>query len=146
MKAGPTVLTGSHNWTTEAETYNDENTIIIHDSTVANLFYQAFHREYYSLGGTLTQHCVPLGIDEVQDNDRINLYPVPANNYLMLEMNLPTTDFLYTVYNVMGQEVISGKLTSEYTNSINVSSLPSGIYLLTLRNNEKQFTQKFVKE
>ena len=42
MKAGPTVLTGSHNWTNEAELYNDENTIIIHDSTVANLFYRLF--------------------------------------------------------------------------------------------------------
>lgn len=34
------VITGSHNWTWNAELVNDENTLIIHDATVANLFYQ----------------------------------------------------------------------------------------------------------
>ena len=38
----PTVVTGSHNWSTTAETTNDENTLIIHDERVANLYYQEF--------------------------------------------------------------------------------------------------------
>ncbi len=39
----PLVITGSHNWSWYAETINDENTLIIHDATVANLFYQEWH-------------------------------------------------------------------------------------------------------
>ena len=50
----PQVLTGSHNWTTSANTKNDENTLIIHNDTIANIYYQAFYAEYASLGGTLT--------------------------------------------------------------------------------------------
>ena len=38
----PLVLTGSHNWTTSANTTNDENSLIIHDSTIANIYYQEF--------------------------------------------------------------------------------------------------------
>ncbi len=38
----PVVLTGSHNWTTAAEQVNDEYTLVIHDSTVANMYLQEF--------------------------------------------------------------------------------------------------------
>lgn len=38
----PIVLTGSHNWTSAAENTNDENTLIVHDSVMANLYYQDF--------------------------------------------------------------------------------------------------------
>ena len=56
----PQVLTGSHNWTTSAETLNDENTLIIHNDTVANIYYQAFAGNFEALGGTLAAapHCV----------------------------------------------------------------------------------------
>ena len=50
----PQVLTGSHNWTTSANTKNDENTLIIHDDTIANIYYQSFYANYTALGGTLT--------------------------------------------------------------------------------------------
>ncbi len=49
----PTVLTGSHNWSTSANTKNDENTLIIHNDTVANVYYQSFKANFTSLGGTL---------------------------------------------------------------------------------------------
>src|SRR5690606_17686738 len=44
--ADPIVITGSHNWSASAETENDENTLVIHDATVANLFYQEFMALY----------------------------------------------------------------------------------------------------
>lgn len=49
----PLVLTGSHNWTNAADTRNDENTLIIHSDTIANIYYQSFHANYTDLGGTL---------------------------------------------------------------------------------------------
>lgn len=50
----PLVLTGSHNWSNAADTKNDENTLIIHNDTIANIYYQSFHANYSDLGGTLT--------------------------------------------------------------------------------------------
>ena len=50
----PLVLTGSHNWTTSANTLNDENTLIIHSDTISNIYYQSFYANYTALGGTLT--------------------------------------------------------------------------------------------
>ncbi|MDZ4757906.1 MAG: phospholipase D-like domain-containing protein [Bacteroidota bacterium] len=48
----PIVLTGSHNWSGNAETDNDENTLVIHDDTIANLYYQEFMARYIEVGGT----------------------------------------------------------------------------------------------
>ena len=50
----PMVLTGSHNWTASADTKNDENTLIIHNDTIANIYYQSFYANYTALGGTIT--------------------------------------------------------------------------------------------
>ena len=38
----PLVITGSHNWSYSAENVNDENTLIVHDARVANLYHQEF--------------------------------------------------------------------------------------------------------
>ena len=50
----PMVLTGSHNWTSSADTKNDENTVIIHNADVANIYYQAFFQNFLDLGGSMT--------------------------------------------------------------------------------------------
>jgi len=48
----PIVVTGSHNWTKSANTINDENTLIIHDQSIAYLYLQEFAARYHEAGGT----------------------------------------------------------------------------------------------
>ncbi len=48
----PLVVTGSHNWSFSADSVNDENTLIIHDQGVANMFLQEFAQRYHESGGT----------------------------------------------------------------------------------------------
>lgn len=50
----PTVITGSHNWSYSADDRNDENTIMIHDRDISNLFLQEFAQRYHENGGTAT--------------------------------------------------------------------------------------------
>lgn len=38
----PILITGSHNWSAAANDKNDENTLIVHDATMANVYYQQF--------------------------------------------------------------------------------------------------------
>ncbi len=42
----PLLLTGSHNWSSSAEYRNDENTLIIHDATLANIYFQEFTERF----------------------------------------------------------------------------------------------------
>ncbi len=41
----PQVVTGSHNWSTSADTKNDENTLVIHDADLANQYFQEFAQQ-----------------------------------------------------------------------------------------------------
>lgn len=49
--AGPTVITGSSNWSTNAEDSNDENMLIVEDFAVADQYYQEFASRYHAAGG-----------------------------------------------------------------------------------------------
>jgi phosphatidylserine/phosphatidylglycerophosphate/cardiolipin synthase-like enzyme len=42
----PLVWTGSHNWSDAANVSNDENSIVIHDDLISNLFYQEFKNRF----------------------------------------------------------------------------------------------------
>lgn len=44
-----TVITGSHNWSNAADQQNDENTLIIHDPSIANQFRQEFEARWGEL-------------------------------------------------------------------------------------------------
>lgn len=46
IDADPLVLTGCHNWSASADNRNDENTLIVHDATIANIYYQEFYERF----------------------------------------------------------------------------------------------------
>ena len=46
-ESDPTVITGSMNWSANGDDTNDENTLIIHDTDIANQFYQEFAARLY---------------------------------------------------------------------------------------------------
>ena len=49
----PTVITGSANWSNNANNINDENTLFIYCPLIANQFTQEFYARYKDSGGTL---------------------------------------------------------------------------------------------
>ncbi len=49
----PLVITGSHNWTNSAEDDFDENTLIIHDAEIANMYYEEFVARFIEVGDLL---------------------------------------------------------------------------------------------
>jgi len=70
----PFVWTGSHNWSDAANVSNDENTIVIHDALIVNLFYQEFAKRF-SLAIPISDHPVlDLGPDQtVSGGDTVTL-------------------------------------------------------------------------
>ncbi len=51
----PIVFTGSHNWSASADNNNDENTLVIHDATLANIYYQQFVKRFVDNLGVLIE-------------------------------------------------------------------------------------------
>ncbi|MGP8217647.1 MAG: phospholipase D-like domain-containing protein [Bacteroidia bacterium] len=151
--ADPKILTGSHNWSESAQEDNDENTVIVHDSLIVNQYYQAFHADFLAVSTAagnaqnLVPVCVPAGIKDIKNYDEVTMFPNPASNSLKVELNIPGDNIVYSVYDITGQVVSTGKLDARYVNTIDISSLASGIYLLRVQiSSTGQFTGKFIKQ
>ncbi len=72
----PIVFTGSHNWSAAADNDNDENTLVVHDATIANIYYQNFVKLFTSNGGVITG----INANETPVSNRMLVYPNPIYN------------------------------------------------------------------
>jgi hypothetical protein len=76
-------------------------------------------------------------------NEPLKIYPTIADNLLYIETDKSINGFDYKIINVQGQVMNIGTLTS---NTINVSNLNKGIYLIMIADNNKIITrQGFIK-
>src|SRR5258706_872613 len=74
------------------------------------------------------------GVSQSQDNSSIEIFPNPASSKLLLSGfngNFSGAEIL--VLDLSGRKIFSEKISSSQ-NEIDVSSLPNGIYLLELKN------------
>jgi len=138
----PLVLTGSHNWSNSAETKNDENTLIIHDDTIANNYYQSFYQNFLDLTGTLSP-CAPTSVNEISEEEII-VFPNPSSGLIQIENGqLSIDNYQLSIYNVLGEKIYSS--THQLNNSIiDLSSQPNGIYFLQTNFGGKHFTRKII--
>ncbi len=65
----PIVITGSLNWSANGNDSNDENVLIIHNSNIANQYYQEFLGRYFQAGGNIQKYIDP--------STNVN-YPIPT--------------------------------------------------------------------
>ncbi len=71
----------------------------------------------------------------------IVVYPNPTTS--ILNVNSISEDATYKIYNVIGQTIMKGKLSN---NSINVSSIAEGNYLLEITDKETTTIKRFIKQ
>lgn len=88
------------------------------------------------------------GLDEIHDNE-YTIYPNPASNEIQLNINSMTkTEYLATIINSNGQEVITlGLIPVKQGNqiiSINLENLIPGFYILRLKNPHSIQNLKFL--
>jgi phosphatidylserine/phosphatidylglycerophosphate/cardiolipin synthase-like enzyme len=122
----PLVLTGSHNWSKAADTQNDENTLIIHDATIANMYLQSFAQNFKDLGGNISPLVTGIAEEDATNAD-IQVYPNPAHDRLYLESK-STAITKATLYSVDGRNT---DMTLDAASSvISLSQLATGMYLL----------------
>lgn len=135
----PIVLTGSHNWSLSAETINDENTLVVHNATIANLYYQEFVKRF-GLSSVITNY------SEQKTNYNIIIYPNPCTNFLTL--NLPEeikTNIKIYLFDISGKLILAETTNAKNKDSFsfNVSNFSKGLYILKIQDdNSLNFYQK----
>ena len=88
----------------------------------------------------------PTGIYELTGfNNLIKTYPNPANEIITIESAITgNQDFIVSIKDIQGQELLNEKINFSLSHSINVSSLSNGIYFLTLQNEKENYLSKIV--
>jgi len=143
VNSDPLVIVGSHNWTSAAETNNDENTLIIHDATIANLYAQEFNARWTGLV-TNTKN-VMLAIEGFD----VEILGNPARDVLRFSIN--NDDKYETVavklYNTLGQLLATEQLTNvagTTQHQINISHLAAGNYIAVFEVDNAALGEQFV--
>jgi len=78
------------------------------------------------------------GINEIEANVSVKIYPNPFNSYVNVSVNnfAQIKNCKLTIYNILGKALISTTLTKEIT-TFETNNLPAGIYFYKVVNNDK---------
>ncbi|KPJ61002.1 MAG: hypothetical protein AMJ46_03150 [Latescibacteria bacterium DG_63] len=153
----PTVVAGSHNWSYSANQVNDENTLIIHDATVANVYLQEFAERYHEAGGTgdvLISAGDPDGAAP-PPSIALEAFPNPFNPSLNVRYVLTSTSVVSVkIYDVSGRHVRT--LLNNHKEFPGFHSIPwdgkdsagrevgGGVYVVHLEAGKKSLAEKVV--
>lgn len=91
------------------------------------------------------------GIDEHAAHSNFTVYPNPANNYVTITFNnfVPNQPVSITLQNELGQTVKNTVLnpsTHSQKTEIDITSLPKGIYFVSVQDNTSVINKKFIKQ
>lgn len=146
----PLVFTGSHNWSAAADNTNDENTLVIHDASLANIYYQNFVPLYLASNGVLT------GIDDINfdKNDSeasLMVFPNPVQNgNVKLSFSVQSDDFgTIQLIDISGKLVFSKQMqltTGANTLEFDFPDSYKGSYIFRLITSKNIRNQKILFE
>lgn len=92
----------------------------------------------------LYRSCNGVGIEELESNNVIGIYPNPASTYISVKITNFKDKQSYAVYNNLGQIVLKGILSNS-SNTINISGLAAGMYVFEIIEDNIRSTAKLVK-
>jgi photosystem II stability/assembly factor-like uncharacterized protein len=91
---------------------------------------------------------LPTGVDNNQNTSGVRIIPNPSNGIFRLEVRIPGEEQIsLSLLNLIGTEVYSKKgipVTGNYTDNMNFSNLPEGIYYLIVKGRSNQYIYKVV--
>jgi len=131
----PQVVTGSHNWTWSADNINDENTLILHDQSMTNIFRQEFEARWKELNPSSTQEISTYTIEA---------YPNPATGEI--HFHNPTSQTCNVVlYDIHGHWLFSEIVHASQTSVVQLEkSISPGIYMLRFAWPDQSFTTQAI--
>jgi len=132
--ANPLLITGSHNWSASANSIHDENTLLIYDHTLANIYYQEFSARFQNLADPVSVNNLKL--------DPLQVSPNPVED--LLSIDVPENGRL--VISDLAGRIILQQDISEGQNAVNAKEWMSGVYFVRFIGEENQQIGKVIKK
>ncbi|MBA2611037.1 MAG: T9SS type A sorting domain-containing protein [Bacteroidetes bacterium] len=96
-----------------------------------------------STGSSVLNVLLVSGLDENKNEDKLTVYPNPANDHVFVTVTGAIQNLGYTILDQLGRPLLKGKLTS-LSNTINLESLIAGYYILLI-DEKKDLSFKLIK-
>lgn len=81
------------------------------------------------------------GVNEQMSNETLAVYPNPTNGLVNVQLPLLNENVEINIYSIIGEKL----LRVNNTKSVDISYFPSGIYFLTVKQNNRTWTTKIIK-
>ena len=88
---------------------------------------------------------VDVGINEINNQLNISVYPNPASDKLTVEISGNPNGSNLSLANIEGQQIIKRQITEPKT-QLDISNLPSGVYFVRLTGEKNVSVGKFIKQ
>lgn len=137
-----TICFDSTKWVISDGTTYDNQTVIWHEFQSGGIYtitYNVWLDDSLS-SKSISNWVSCVGVDE-DEILNFSIYPNPCGDQLTIQTREPLSDRHYTIYNLGGQLVQQGDI-HETDNSIQLTNLADGTYILKLGSNTKSFTKK----
>jgi len=138
--SGEYIAHGGEKYITIGNFYDDNNTDTIHVSGGSHYLQQ---EAIYYIDDVWVSLCSDtLGINEINENNNISVYPNPANDNITIET--PPLSII-EILDIEGQLIKTCKASGNKT-YIDVLNFPSGVYVVEVKTEKGVEVKKFVKE
>jgi len=85
------------------------------------------------------------GIFDFNKSSFVNIYPNPATNNLIIENQSTESKVLsISIMNTIGEEVLKGKINITSLYNVDISSFPTGFYILSLQHENEIYLSKII--
>ena len=119
-----------------------KSTLVVGNS-ISNLANIYFDYNFPIVTNTATSTYQVLGTNEFDSNNALTLYPIPVKDNLNFSFKNSEITSSISIYNLLGQLI---QTITNPSNSIDVSNLQSGSYLIKVTTDKGISSGKFVKE
>jgi Zn-dependent metalloprotease/chitodextrinase len=83
--------------------------------------------------------------DDISAKPAINLYPNPASSYINVQITNATAHGVISIYNSIGALVKVVDI-EDSEREVNISELPSGLYIISIETKKEALTKQFIKQ
>jgi hypothetical protein len=134
--------TGSHNWSSNANNRNDENTLILYGTEFANVYFQEFVSRYIEAGG------IVLNEKQFAQNSDLNLFPNPCSKSASLNfLNLDNQVYQISIYDINGKNILTKSINdlSKFQQlSLSELNLVAGVYMVKIATEKNVLNTKII--
>ena len=113
----------------------------------ASLYSQPTNKMGYGIPnfGQALNALLQIGVEEQMREINFALYPNPVRNEINISFPKDIVHADFALYNVLGSRILQSTITSTQ-NKLDVSQLPSGMYIASISSNNKTTSFKIIKE